>query len=432
MAVFSARRFKVSRGGSDSTNSMMRSMIAIARNNAGGILPLDMLDDLITQAQSQVLQASTPTERAAAQQIVSELQLEKRDREIGFDAAAPMNREKSLMDLKLKELETKAGYLYGNDPKKYLTELIGAYDQFRAGYDQAVARYDGTGIDTYPLLVSRHELDQKRNEYAGLLETLSSGTGRKDSMGLVLTPDANGGIADIKLLPAAKIRGAGLTDATTPDGIPIYVIANQVEPDGTRRAVIGNSVFEEQKSNTLSRLLGLSQKQQSGTLTPQELQESLADSSGVKFKLKNGDPAAFDISKLSLAPVINQGEYGVGKNGFYKRTADGYQFFAGSLDRANLQPHQYKFLDADTEASIANSVTGSVSLSPRGPATFDVPVVPAGSSQAAPEDTEEAPTLPESSPRPTPTIKEPSGFSRFAGKAKEIFSGIGNALTGGQ
>lgn len=435
MASFFVRKFKkATKGGSDTTSGFLNSTLDIleqqyARDSG---LSAAELDHLIKTAEAGIGALSTPSQQQAVRARIAAYQTQK------YKIENPGRQDSAFYQSQIKNAETAIKYNFGNDPVKFLTAQAQLYDEAIAAYDQNLQDSGLAPKERAQAIAERHQLVENRNEVSGMITAINSNVeeGKKgggktlDSMGLVITPDANGGVANIELKPARKIRGAFRTDTTTGQNIPIYVVPNQTS-DGKRRAVIGDYTFEESGgglAGALSSLLGGQDK----NVNPEDI--SSADTGRKVFKLTSGnfDPKVtpLDLSTISMSPTIPEGDYAVGPRGLYRRTATGYQKIDGTVGRLGIEPTRYRYIDQSIEDNVIAPQADEF-LSPDGlePEGFDAgmgelgppkPLTVSVPSQQQPEATPEAPTS-DAAPQPVP--KQPTGVGRFLRRAKDIFVG---------
>lgn len=392
------------------------------------------IDNLIDVAEKGLVNLSTPSQQQSVRARIAAYQTQK------YKIENPGRQDSAYYKNLIDNAQTAIKYQFGNDPVKFLTAQAQLYDEAIAAYDQNLQDLGLAPKERAQAIAERQSLIESRNEVSGMISTIDknladhkAGTGGKtlDSMGLVIIPDANGGIADISLMPARKIRGAFRTDVTTGENIPVYVVPNQ-NSDGKRRAVVGDYVFEESGGGLLGALSALAGGKDK-TVNQEDI--SASDTGRKVFKLTSGnfDPKTtpIDLTNISMSPTVPEGDYAVGPRGLYRKTATGYQKVEGTVGRLGIEPTRYRYVDQSIEDSViapqADEFVGTDSLEPKGLLPGDAGLGELGPARplttSAPAQEEPAPEAPASDTAPQPVPKQKTGVGRFFQRAKDIFVG---------
>ncbi len=429
MAVFTARRFKLPGKGTSSGLTMARNQLSILRSKAERFgLSSAELQNLIDAAEGLKASMSDPDDRLSMDVVIEGYKSERQqldDKRAGIDGTT------SYFDSQKKDIEAQARYLAGNNPVQYLTGLKEGYDRLIGSYNETIQNTDDSqDVTAYSLKLD--ELVRDRNETLGMLKKIEENSklpnDQKQSlegMAYVVTPDANGGIADVSVKPRRLLQaGEFRTDLSTPEGIPIFVVPNQ-DVLGVKQAVIGNSVFKEKKFDYLTRQKELqAEKLPTDQINAKLLQELQDPNRERTFQLEGN--GTFDIGGVKVDTSIPDGDYGVGAGGVYKRLGNAYQKVEGTPRDLGLKPWQYRRLDSSLEAAIQPMVTSAPQATP--PATFSVPtnVTPSslGSAEAAPEEPPFEASVPTGPAAPPRKPQEATGLERAKGMAQKIFGGV--------
>lgn len=447
MPVFTSRKLRrPGRSASDETATIALSEMGVRKNQLSlGGLSKGELKEIITLGEEWMGRLDTPSAQASVRREISNLELTLAKMEAGA-----LEDPKQLKAMK-KDADLQAMYLAADRPADFLKGKKVNYDTVLRSYQESI----DLGLQNDQVVTELiQEMDDLQHERDNIVSMMKVYEGREsgkmlNSMAYVITPDTAGNIADIKIIPATKVKGAFRTDAATNDGIPIYVTPNEVTPGGSR-AVIGDLVFSEEVGTNRADLRALrdSLKAQGASFAEisEQIRTAAADPSrGKSFKLEGeglaiGKTPLLDVTDFSVRPTVPIGDYGVGKDGVYKRKDDGryIRIDDESVESLSLRPSQYRFIDSSQEQATKHMLDEVISAESLAPPQFKDTQRPQISpfspkviqERFAPEEPAEegrpGPTIERAKDLPvrkSPTLKEPGMLGSIAGRAKRIFTG---------